>query len=107
MIAAAIATMALAGPTSVGISAREFRYGVYRTAVPAGRVTLVVHNFGEDDHDIAVRGPRGYRSSVSPDIDPGATIRFPVRLRRAGRYTLVCTKPGHLAAGMRATLTVR
>jgi uncharacterized cupredoxin-like copper-binding protein len=106
IVASLLATLAVA-PTPVGVSAREFRFGVYRETVPAGSVTLILHNFGEDDHDIAVRGPRGYRSATSPEVDPGGTVRFTVRLRRAGAYRLICTKPGHLAAGMKAVLRVR
>ena len=75
--------------------------------MPAGRVRLNIHNFGEDAHDVQVRGPPGYRSSTSPEIEPGETLSFTVRLRRPGRYTLVCLQPGHLAKGMRARLTVR
>jgi uncharacterized cupredoxin-like copper-binding protein len=30
-----------------------------------------------------------------------------VRLRRKGRYALVCTLPGHEKLGMRATIRVR
>ncbi len=93
--------------TAVGMSAREFSFGVYRERVPAGRVRLNIHNFGEDVHDVQVRGPAGYRSSTSPGIEPGETLSFTVRLRRPGRYTLVCLQPGHLAKGMRARLTVR
>jgi len=107
MIATALAMMAMAPATTVGMSAREYRYGVYRPVVRAGTVTLVLHNFGEDDHDVQVRGPRGYRSAVSPDVDPDETIRFTVHLRRPGRYLLVCTKPGHAAKGMTARLKVR
>ena len=110
MIVALLAATAAAAspfPTAVGVSAREFRFGLYRDTVPAGKVALNVHNFGEDDHDVQVKGPRGFVSPVSPDIDPGATVRVELRLRRPGRYTLICTKPGHLAAGMKATLRVR
>ena len=107
MIVTALAMMAMAPATTVGVSTREYRYGVYRPVVRAGTVTLVLHNFGEDDHDVQVQGPHGYRSGVSPDVDPEATIRFTVHLRRTGRYTLICTKPGHAAKGMTATLTVR
>lgn len=109
MIAAALLAAAAASsfPTAVGVSAREYRFGLYRETVPPGVVGLNVHNYGEDDHDVVVRGPRGDLSPVSGDIDPGATLRFEVTLRRRGRYTLVCTKPGHLAQGMRATLRVR
>ena len=115
MIAAFAATLALlAGPTAgtppttaVGMSAREYSFGVYRTRVPTGRVKLNIHNFGEDAHDVQVRGPHGYRSSVSPEIKPGDTLSFRVRLRRPGRYLLICTVPGHAARGMKAHLTVR
>jgi plastocyanin len=120
IIGSLLATMALASSpalaeraaphqpaTTVGVSAREYDFALYRATVPAGRVTLVLHNFGEDDHDVQVRGPGGYRSATSADIEPEATLRYGVRLRRPGRYLLVCTKPGHLAAGMKATLRVR
>jgi len=111
MIAALVATTAAAagagGPISVGVGAHEFRFGVYRTAVPAGRVRFNIHSFGEDAHNLLVLGPRGYRSAVSPDVLPEQDVRFEVRLRRRGTYRLVCVKPGHAAKGMRATLRVR
>ena len=54
-----------------------------------------------------VRGPHGYRSSVSPDIVPGETLAVTVSLRRPGRYTLICVKPGHAKLGMKAVISVR
>ena len=107
MIAVLLATAAAAAPTGVGIGAHEFRFGVYRSAVPAGRVRFNIHSFGEDAHNLLVLGPRGYRSAVSPDVLPEQDVRFEVRLRRRGTYRLVCVKPGHAAKGMRATLRVR
>jgi plastocyanin len=109
VIAALLAGVAAstAFPTAVGVSAREFRFGLYRETVPPGQVALNVHNYGEDDHDVVVKGPRGFLSAVSGDIDPGATLRFELTLKRKGRYTLLCTKPGHLDQGMKATLRVR
>ena len=115
MIASLAASLALlAGPTaglppatSVGMSAREYSFGVYKTRVPAGRVKLNVHNFGEDAHDLQVRGPHGYRSAVSSEIAPDETLSFNVRLRRPGRYLFICLQPGHAARGMKAHITVR
>ena len=115
MIAALASALALAAvpsgglppSTAVGMSAREYSFGVYRTRVPAGRVRLNIHNFGEDAHDVKVRGPYGYLSSTSPEIEPDETLSFTVRLRRPGRYTLYCTLAGHRARGMVAHLTVR
>ena len=104
---AALATAALAAATPVGIGAHEYRFGVYRSAVPAGAVRFNIHDFGEDAHNLMVSGPRGYRSAVSPDVVPGRDLSFVVRLRRPGAYRLICIKPGHAAKGMRATLRVR
>ena len=106
MIAAA-AIAAVVSATNVGVGAREYRFAVYRPVVDRGTIALNLHDFGEDAHDVQVRGPHGYRSAVSPDVLPGEDLRFVVHLRHAGRYTLVCLKPGHLARGMKATLTVR
>jgi plastocyanin len=115
VIASLAASLALlAGPTAglppatpVGMSAREYSFGVYRTRVPSGRVRLNVHNYGEDAHDLQVRGAHGYRSAVSPEIAPGATLSFTVRLRRPGRYLFICLRPGHAARGMTSHITVR
>ena len=108
MIAAAlIAAAAAVAPTPVGLAAREYRFGVYRAAVPAGSVRFNMRDFGEDAHNLVVLGPRGYRSAVSPDVKPGVDVAFDVRLRRRGTYRLVCVKPGHAARGMRATIRVR
>jgi plastocyanin len=107
MIALALATLAAALPTQVGVGAREYRFGVYRTLVPRGAVRFNLHDFGEDSHDLAVFGPHGYRSAISPDVRPGQDVSFQVLLRRPGVYRLICLKPGHAAKGMRATLRVR
>jgi len=107
MIVAALAAAAFQAAVPVGVGAREYRFGVYRSSVPAGAVRFNVHDYGEDAHNLMVLGPKGYRSSVSPDVVPGQTLALRVMLRRPGRYTLICVKPGHAAKGMKATIRVR
>jgi plastocyanin len=93
--------------TPVGLGMREYRFSVYRSSVHAGRVSFNMTNFGEDAHNLRLTGPGGYRSAVSRDVAPaGGHLRFTVHLLRAGRYSLVCLKPGHAAKGMKATLRV-
>jgi hypothetical protein len=92
---------------SVGVGAHEYRFAVYRATVKRGTVRLNVHNHGEDDHNLVVTGPRGYTSPLSPDIEPGTNYTLRVRLKRKGRYALVCVKGGHAAQGMKAFLRVR
>lgn len=83
---------------------REWRIALYRSHVPVGRVRFNVRNVGEDGHDLAVRNRRGRLLGAVPEIEPGATGRLTVRLRRPGRYTVFCSLEGHEARGMRAIL---
>lgn len=110
MVAAlAASAAALAAATPVGVSEREWSLAVYRTSVPAGVVAFNVRNYGEDPHDLAVRGPSPSRAlrGRTPEIRPAANASLRVTLRKAGRYELLCTLPGHAKAGMRTTITVR
>jgi len=93
--------------TAVGVAEREFTISPYRRSVPAGRVRFNVRNFGEDVHNLELRGPRGYRSPAGADIRPDAVRTISLTLRRRGRYTLLCTEAGHDRLGMRAKLRVR
>lgn len=106
MIAAA--ALALAASTSVGVAEREWSIAVYRTSVRPGVVTFNVRNFGEDPHDLAIRGPRPLRRAraVTNEIRPGDSARLKVTLKRPGRYELYCTLEGHAERGMRQTLRV-
>jgi hypothetical protein len=63
-------------------------------------------NNGEDDHDLAVRNPRGRIIATTGVVRHGALGRLRVRLR-PGRYVLVCTLADHEALGMRSVLVVR
>jgi len=98
---------ASAPSTAVGIGMREWSITRYRAKVEAGTVRFLVTNRGEDAHNLRVRGPHGYRSRVSDDAAPGGgRVTLTTRLKRPGRYVLVCVKPGHEQLGMRATLKV-
>jgi hypothetical protein len=103
---AALAAAALAA-TNVGVATREWRLSVYVPSVKRGVVTFNVHNYGEDGHDLRVRGPKRFRSPKLPEVEPGGNGTLTVRLPYRGRYALVCTLPGHEKLGMRATLRVR
>ncbi len=93
--------------TAVGVGEHEWRIALYRSHVPVGRVRFNVRNFGEDDHDLAVRNSRGKLVGILPEIDPDSTGRLTVRLRRPGRYTVFCSLEGHEALGMRAILRAK
>ena len=91
---------------AVGVAEREWGISSYRAHVKTGGVRFNVTNFGEDAHNLEMVGPEGYRSAVTPDIKARQHTTLTVTLRRRGIYRLICTKPGHVAKGMRATIQV-
>ena len=89
--------------------AREYSFTLSRPSVPAGEVIIEFVNRGQDAHNLHVvdaseesEAEGGAFSSTQPAQHQDQAI-----LLRAGRYTLFCSLPGHRAAGMNATLTVR
>jgi plastocyanin len=91
---------------AVGVAEREWGISSYRAHVKPGRFRFNVTNFGEDAHNLEVVGPGGFRSAVTPDIKAHEHTTLWVTLRRTGIYRLICTKPGHVQKGMRATIRV-
>ena len=102
-----LAGLALA--TNVGVAEREWRLSAYvPRLVPRGTVRFFAHNFGEDPSRPPGPRPEGLRlGGPERRSRPAPTARSATKLTRAGRYTLVCTLPGHEAKGVRATIRVR
>jgi plastocyanin len=103
--ASALRPAAARAPTAVGVAQREFHMTPYRRTVPVGNVKLNLRNFGEDVHNVVVRGPRRF-TAIGPDVEPGTSATFVVRLRRPGTYQLLCTRANHLKLGMKTTIKV-
>lgn len=91
--------------TAVGVSAREFRFGLYRLTVPRGVVRFNLANYGEDAHDLVVRTRDGRHVARSQEVRAGARTTLRVRLA-AGRYRLVCDLADHERRGMRTSILV-
>jgi len=72
-------------------------------AAKAGQVTFDMPNKSPIGHDIALHGVPGAQGKVVPQ---GGTSTFTVSLK-PGKYTFYCSVPGHEAAGMKGTLTVK
>ncbi|HET9105416.1 MAG TPA: plastocyanin/azurin family copper-binding protein [Solirubrobacteraceae bacterium] len=73
------------------------------TATP-GQVTIDMLNKSSTPHDIAISG-NGV-SQVGKIVANGGTSTVSVNLK-PGKYTFFCTVPGHRAAGMVGTITVK
>ncbi len=94
-------------PARVQVAADEFQLVLSRSVVPAGPAIVGLVNFGEDDHDLALRRrAAGARTWKVRTVGPGEFRERTLRLV-AGRYALWCTLADHRGLGMRATLKVR
>jgi plastocyanin len=74
-----------------------------KATAPAGSITFDMPNQSALDHNIALTGVPGAAGKV---IGQGQTSTFTVNLK-PGTYTYICQVPGHEAAGMKGTLTVK
>ena len=83
-----------APPARLGVVAREWSLVLSRTSLPAGPALIELQNQGEDAHNDVPEAEAGEISSRE------ATLA-------SGDYRLYCALPGHEAAGMRASLSVR
>jgi hypothetical protein len=94
-------------PARVQVGADEFSFALSRPSIRTGPAIVQLVNYGEDEHDLALRRQaRGARTFRVRRVLPGAVRDLEVRLA-PGRYALWCTLAGHRARGMRATLVVR
>jgi hypothetical protein len=106
-VSTASAAAAPRQPARVQVSADEFRLVLSRSAVPAGLAIVGLVNFGEDDHDLALRRrAAGARTWKVRTVRPGGFRERELSLA-VGRYQLWCTIADHRALGMRTTLRVR
>jgi hypothetical protein len=91
-------------PAALGVRAHEFRFGLSRLSVTAGRVIIEFDNEGQDGHDLRI-APVGVNHPLSSfdELRSRARATKTVTLR-PGTYHLWCSLPGHEAAGMSAVL---
>ena len=87
--------------TTVQVKGGEFFFKLSAKSVASpGKVTFVFKNTGHILHDFKIT------SKKTPLIGPGKTATIAVTLKK-GKYTYLCTVPGHAAAGMKGVFTVR
>jgi hypothetical protein len=91
--------------TSVGVSAREYRFAAYRTSVPKGVVRFNLANYGEDAHDLVVKTRDGRDVGRTGEVRSGRRTTLQLRLR-PGAYRLVCDLADHEVRGMRTSFRV-
>jgi uncharacterized cupredoxin-like copper-binding protein len=112
---------ACGGPSTAAIamSMSEFSFSPASASVPAGaEVTLTLTNSGTIEHNWVLLDA-GYQAAAPFDADDQANVAAETKVAagevqtfsftapsEAGSYQIVCSIPGHLEAGMTASLTV-
>jgi hypothetical protein len=92
-------------PARSQASADEFRLTLSRSAIHRGPAIIELVNYGEDDHDLALRRVGGTRTYRIGRVLPGRTGALEARLR-VGRYAVWCTLADHRSRGMHTMLRV-
>ena len=98
--APALGSRTHATATAVTVTATEFKFKLSKTSVSHGSVTFTLVNKGHVGHDFKIGGKK------TPVVQPGKSAKLTVTLK-AGKAAYLCTVPGHSAAGMKGTLTVK
>ena len=93
---------ARASATAINVSGKEFSFKLSKTSIARpGTVTFSFKNAGHMLHDFKINGKK------TPLIKPGKTAKVTVSFKKKGKYSYLCTVPGHAQAGMKGTFTVR
>lgn len=72
----------------------------------AGQLDILSVNKSQVQHDIALKDGSGALIGKGKRVVNGGTSEFSATLK-PGKYTFLCTVPGHAAGGMKGTLTVK
>lgn len=105
-------TKADRGSYDVVVEARDITFDAKQYTTPAGTVKVGYVEAGKLVHDLVVQDAAGAKLRIDGGDDEGKLVvtshsdaAGTIDLA-PGAYTLICTVPGHAAAGMKAALTV-
>jgi len=94
------------GPVhSVTVTGTEMRFTPAQLTLAPGRYRFHFINDGTVFHSLGIY--RDGTPSAAGEAGPGKSVDLNVVTLKSGDYTMECHEPGHLAAGMRGTVTVR
>lgn len=117
-------TAPAAGGETLSIKMDEYKFIPADATAKAGSVTIDAENVGNMPHELVLaksdldpaKLPTTSNGEVdeealdvigeAPDVAPGDTGSFSADLE-PGSYVMICNLPGHYAAGMYGTLTVK
>jgi uncharacterized cupredoxin-like copper-binding protein len=90
--------------TTVGVTAgkpSELKFTLLKKTILKGTGVFKVVNKGKLSHNFKINGKK------TATLAAGKTATLRVLFTKAGKYTYLCTVPGHAAAGMKGVLVVK
>ena len=100
LAAPALAARSHASVAAVTVTATDFKFKLSKLSAPHGKVVFTFVNKGKVPHDFKINGKK---TSL---VKPGKSVKLTVTFK-AGKFTYLCTVPGHAALGMKGTLTAK
>jgi uncharacterized cupredoxin-like copper-binding protein len=92
----------VAKKAKISVKASDFKFKLSKMSVAKGTtVTFTVKNTAKITHNFKIDG------KVTPMIKGGKSAKLVVKFTKSGKFPYLCTVPGHAAAGMKGTFTVK
>jgi nitrite reductase (NO-forming) len=85
----------------------DMGFKLSKSAVRPGIAVFRTVNDGAVEHDFRIKGLASPAGVGTPILGSGQRATLTVRFAKSGRYTYICTVPGHAAAGMKGKLIVK
>jgi plastocyanin len=92
----------VAGATAVVVEATDFAFDPDRLELPAGEPVNLTLRVDEGGHNLRIEGT----DFQLPIVEEGDAAVGTVTIADPGEYRMLCTVPGHEAAGMVASVVV-
>ena len=88
----------------VEVKAVDYKFELPETSLDAGSYTFVMHNEGQDVHNLTIEGPE-VEDAATDTVGPDESAEVEATLH-PGEYELYCSVPGHKGLGMDLKISV-
>jgi nitrite reductase (NO-forming) len=85
----------------------DMGFKLSKSVLRPGTAIFRTVNDGAVEHDFRIKGLTPPAGVGTPILGSGQRATLTVRFGKLGRYTYICTVPGHAAAGMKGKLIVK
>jgi len=86
--------------TTITVAASEFKFKLSKKTAPVGTVVFKVVNKGKIAHNFKIDGKK------TPLLKPGKSATLKIAFKKKGRFSYLCTVPGHAALGMKGVFAI-